>query len=211
MICCTFGPKTSTSLYQQIFHKLPAKLQKKNKSNNFCLTWYISGSFFLMVFDWFDFLCEHSWCYSHGHKLLEEQLTSVRNVNLHIQGKTLSFEHNKISVFHVLVVCVIARILTLPLFLSVDENIYLNNVSFVLATSTLKRILLQICNSYQPTSFTNVDPICITLVKQPLFEKVSSTMGNHAISFHFSKPKTSITGPPLSRLPCQYLHRPTPT
>lgn len=93
----------------------------------------------------------------------------------------------------------------------VREDTHLNNVCFILAASALKRILLQVCNGYQTTMFTNMDSVCITLIKQPLFEKVSSTMGNHAISFHFSKSKTTITGPSLSWLPCQDLNRATPT
>lgn len=96
-------------------------------------------------------------------------------------------------------------------FAFLGEGVHLNNVRFVFATPALERILLQICNGYQPTTFTNMDPICIALVKQSLFEEVSCTMGNHAISFHFSKSKTSITGPSFSRLPCQDLDRAPPT
>lgn len=88
---------------------------------------------------------------------------------------------------------------------------YLHNVSFVLATSALERILLQICNCYQPTTLTDMNSIRITLIKQSLFEKVSSTMSNHTIPFHFSKAKTSITRPSLSRLPSEDLHRTTST
>lgn len=47
---------------------------------------YISGSFLLLVFGGLDVLCEHSWCYSHGHKLLEEQLASIGNVYLHMHN-----------------------------------------------------------------------------------------------------------------------------
>ena len=56
-----------------------------------------------------------------------------------------------------------------------------------------------------------MDPVCITLVKKPFFQEVGSTMGNHAVSLHLPKSETTITGSPLSRLPCKNLYRAAPT
>ena len=88
---------------------------------------------------------------------------------------------------------------------------HLNNVSLILATPAFKRVLFEVCNGNQSTAFTDMNPVCITLVKKPLFQEVRSTMGNHAVSLHLPKSKTTITRSPLSRLPRKNLYRASST
>lgn len=94
-----------------------------------------------------------------------------------------------------------------------DINIaaYLNNFGFILATSALERVLLEICNGNQTTALTDMNPISITLVEQPFFQEVGCPMSNHAVPFHFSKTETTITRSPLSRLPSKDLHWTSPS
>lgn len=47
-------------------------------------------------------------------------------------------------------------------------EIHLNDVGFVFAAPTFEGTLLEICNGYQSATLTDMDPISITLVKQPL-------------------------------------------
>ncbi|MFS7933021.1 hypothetical protein Hanom_Chr04g00374841 [Helianthus anomalus] len=114
------------------------------------LVWSKLCAFLLAVFSLFDVFSEHSRRNCHGHKLLEQQFTCVRNMHL-------------------------------------------NNISLVLASSTLERVLFKISNRDQPTTLANMNPVRITLVKQSFLKKMSSTMSNHAVPFHFTKPKPTIT------------------
>lgn len=70
---------------------------------------------------------------------------------------------------------------------------HLNDVRFVFTSPTFEGTLLEICNGYQSAALTDMDPICITLIEQPLLEKMSSTMGNHAVTLHLPKSETTIT------------------
>ena len=70
---------------------------------------------------------------------------------------------------------------------------YLNDIGFILATSTLEGTLFDISNCNQATALTDMNPIRVTLVKEPFFKEMGRTMRNHAVALHFTKPEPTVT------------------
>ena len=74
-----------------------------------------------------------------------------------------------------------------------------------LAHRAFKLLLSEICLTDQTTEFTNVQLVAVRDIEKPFFQETSGTVWNHAVSFHFSETKTSITPSSFRRLSSQNL------
>lgn len=71
--------------------------------------------------------------------------------------------------------------------MSDTHMLYCVYLCFVLASSTLERVCLQICNTDEPTQVADVDLVRIRGCEETLMKELCSTMSYLTVSFHFTE------------------------
>ena len=72
-------------------------------------------------------------------------------------------------------------------------HFYVVYFTTIITDSALKYVLSQICYRYQTTFLTDVHLVCVTHIKESLFQHSCCAMSYHTVTFHLSKSKPAIS------------------
>lgn len=80
------------------------------------------------------------------------------------------------------------------------RNVHLAYLRGVAAVLAFESLLSEVAYTHEAAHFTEVDFVQVTHIKESLLEESSCSMRDHAVTFHLTKAKTSVSGSAFSRL-----------
>lgn len=148
---------------------------------------------------------------SHRTEEHDQTLPALRSLGWHF---IVTIYHRALSVFFLKTTSVVLHVQSISFqslkkSTKIKENIPVKPVTkwtisktlslltylcFVLTSTTLKRLVPQVSDGNEPTDITDMNSVWVWRFKQPLSQKLGSSMSNLTITFHLTETQTSITG-----------------